>query len=189
VLRNPAHWDDTNDSYFLELYKAEMGARSIVAACFTRATETYHHWRVFTPASEGICIEIDRAQLTASLKNSDHCAVGAVEYLLVRELAEFQRKDLPRLPFVKRVGYKDEREWRIISLLDDATAVALPISLEPAWIRRIILNPWIHSSLSDNLREMVRKIEGCSDLSIEISQLTNSKRWKSAGKKVLRISK
>lgn len=189
VLRNPAHWDDTNDSYFLELYRLEMAAPSIVAACFTRATETYHHWRVFTPASEGVCIEINRLELQRSLAARENCAIGAVEYLLVQELMEFEKKDLPRIPFAKRVGYKDERELRILALCGDAATVSLSLPIDLAWIRRIILNPWMHQSLTGNLRKMIKTIDGCEKLSIEISHLTNSSRWKSAGKKICAESK
>lgn len=184
VLRDPSHWDDTNDSYFLELYKLESSTPSVMAVCYTRATETYHHWRVFTPSAEGVCIEINRASLTRSLATRKNCAGSPVEYLLVRELAQFTPLDLPRLPFAKRVGYKDEREWRIIGLSDDPTKITMSIPFDPSWVRRIILNPWMPASLASNLRKMITAIDGCGDLTIEISHLTNSKRWKAAGKKI-----
>src|ERR1044072_5759088 len=55
VFPTPKKWDDTNDSYFMELYRLESGAGSVLALCCTRATETYHHWRVFTDGKEGGC--------------------------------------------------------------------------------------------------------------------------------------
>ena len=38
--------------------------------------------------------------------------------------------------------------------------------------------------LADNLRAIIRSLPGCAKLKIEASALTNSARWKAAGKKL-----
>jgi hypothetical protein len=52
-----------NDSYFLRLYREQQRLKSVLALCFTEATETYHHWRVFAPGPSGVCVAFKRAEL------------------------------------------------------------------------------------------------------------------------------
>src|SRR6516162_2706325 len=63
TLLNPETWDDKNDSYFLKLYQERNRLQSVLALCFTRTTETYHHWRVFANGASGVCITFKREQL------------------------------------------------------------------------------------------------------------------------------
>ncbi len=49
-------------------------------------------------------------------------------------------------------------------------------------INRVVFNPWIPQALVDNLREMIRSLPGCEKIPVESSRLTNSVRWKAAGK-------
>ena len=45
-LLDPQNWDDRNDRYFMNLYKDERNIRGLYGLCASRASETYHHWRV-----------------------------------------------------------------------------------------------------------------------------------------------
>jgi len=63
TLLNPESWDDRNDAYFLAQYKERTNASSVLALCFAEASETYHHWRVFSSGGDGVCIEFDRPKL------------------------------------------------------------------------------------------------------------------------------
>jgi hypothetical protein len=184
VLLDPSRWDDTNDSYFLELYRAETNTASIVALCCTRATETYHHWRVFTQGSEGVCIEVDRQRLERALETMPNVIARPVEYLLVKDLEGFTTADLPRLPFAKRKGFRDEREWRVIGLCGDPTQKSLAVPIELEWINRLVVNPWMTPALVDNLRGLIKSIRDCRGVRVESSRLTNSRRWKSAGRNI-----
>jgi hypothetical protein len=184
VLLDPSRWDDTNDSYFLELYRAERDVEAIVALCCTRATETYHHWRVFTQGSEGICLEIALPPLAAAVDRVANIIARPVEYLLVKDLEAFTPVDLPRLPFVKRIGFQDEREWRIIGFCGDPSQRAAAVDIELSWINRLVVNPWMPLSLAENLRSVIRRIDGCRDLRVDSSRLTNSRRWKAAGQQI-----
>jgi hypothetical protein len=62
-LLSPAFWDDRNDAFFMRRYKERKSAKSVLALCFAEASETYHHWRVFSHGSDGTCIEFDKGHL------------------------------------------------------------------------------------------------------------------------------
>lgn len=184
VLLSPSKWDDTNDSYFMEIYQAQKELGSVLALCCTMATETYHHWKVFTTGIEGVCIEIDRVALARSLSPSSDIEARPVEYLKVSELEAFTADDVDRLPFVKREGYGDEREWRILARSTEKLKQTMELPLELSVINRVVFNPWMPPVLVNNLRDMIRPLPGCEGLKVESSRLTNSSRWKAAGKKL-----
>lgn len=184
VLLSPAKWDDTNDVEFMELYRAHAEAKSVLALCFAMASETYHHWRVFTQGMEGVCIEFEKAALETAVGAGPRLVAGPVDYLQVKQLEALTPADAHRLPFVKREGYSDEREWRIVATCFDEPKLSLPIAIDLGSITRLVLNPWMPSVLADNLRAIIRGLPGCAKLKIEASALTNSDRWKAAGKKI-----
>ena len=185
VLLSPSKWDDSNDIFFMDLYRSHVDAQSVLALCFTMAAETYHHWKVFTQGIEGVCIEFEREPLARVVGEMPGILAGPVEYLLIREVDAHRHHDLDRLPFVKRKGYSDEREWRIISIDKGATREFLDVPVELGWISRIVLNPWMPPSLVENLRVLIKEIPGCSHLKIESSHLTNSRSWKDAGRRLV----
>ncbi|WP_423602946.1 hypothetical protein [Sphingomonas sp. MS122] len=184
VLLSPAKWDDTNDVEFMELYRAHAEAKSVLALCFAMASETYHHWRVFTQGMEGVCIEFEKAGLETAVAGTAGVVGAPVEYLRVRDLEALTPADAHRLPFVKREGYSDEREWRIVATCRDEPKLSLPVGIDLGSITRLVLNPWMPPALADNLRVIIRGLPGSAKLKIEASALTNSDRWKAAGKKI-----
>src|SRR5258708_39734668 len=74
TLVSPTAWADRNDSFYLEQYKNGRKAKSVLALCLSEAGETFHHWKVFTQGSDGVCIQFHRDVLLG--------AVNSVEYLL-----------------------------------------------------------------------------------------------------------
>lgn len=182
VLLSPSKWDDLNDVRFMELYRAHAKVGSVLALCCTLATETYHHWRVFTAGMEGICLEFERRSLENGLHGVPGIDMRKVDYLKVSDLEALNPADAGRLPFVKREGFSDEREWRIVLTCDEEAVMAKPVPINLQSINRILLNPWMPPALAENLRGIIRKIPGCESVKIEASRLTNSERWKSAGK-------
>jgi hypothetical protein len=182
VLLSPSKWDDLNDVRFMELYRSHAAVGSVLALCCTLATETYHHWRVFTQGMEGICIEFDRRLLEMDLNGVPQLEMRKVDYLKVGQLEALHRNEAHRLPYVKREGFSDEREWRIVMTCIEGAVMAKTVSINLTSIHRILLNPWMPPTLADNLRGIIRKLPGCESIKIEASRLTNSQRWKSAGK-------
>ena len=183
VLLSPSKWDDSNDVLFMDLYRDHIAAKSVLALCCTMAAETYHHWRIFTQGIEGVCIEFERESLSVALEKRNIVA-RAVEYVLIRDLKRYGAQEIDRLPFVKRRGYSDEREWRAIAKCTDEIKEFLDVPINLTWINRLVLNPWMPPSLVDNLRSIIKKIDGCSSLKVESSRLTNSKAWKDAGRRL-----
>ncbi len=184
VLLSPSKWDDMNDIHFMELYRSSVGAASVQAICCTMSTETYHHWRVFTQGMDGVCVEFEREPLEMAVRNLSDIIARPVEYLKVTELEKLGRGAVERLPFIKRDGFSDEREWRIVSKSQSEVRQTFDISFELGWITRLVLNPWMPPSLAENLRSIIRGMAGCDSMKIEASRLTNSKRWKAAGDKL-----
>ncbi len=184
VLLSPSKWDDSNDAFFMDLYRNHVEAQSVVALCCTMATETYHHWKIFTQGIEGVCIEFERQPLARALNALPNVTARPVEYLKIDDLKRMTADDVERIPFVKRLGYRDEREWRVVAQCPDTTAEYRDVPIDLAHINRITLNPWMPPSLADNLRAIIKGIDGCARISVVASKLTNSREWKDAGRGV-----
>ncbi|GAA4036556.1 DUF2971 domain-containing protein [Parerythrobacter jejuensis] len=181
VLLSPSKWDDSNDTFLMDLYRSQVEARSVLAMCCTMARETYHHWRVFTDGIEGICIEFKRAPLEDAISGLASVRAGPVEYLKVKELRELGPDQTHRLPFIKRDGYAAEIEWRIVAECDEVHEFK-DIAIQKEWINSITFNPWMPPSLVSNLRDIIRTIAPDANFSLRASSLTNSKQWKDAGR-------
>lgn len=85
----------------------------MLALCFTRSTETYHHWRVFAGGSGGVCISFDRDGLLAAVKKRPGVRARAVRYLKLNQI----RDDPPAVrdpPFLKRYPFEKEEEFRLL---------------------------------------------------------------------------
>lgn len=86
VLLRPANWDDSNDAFLIELYRNRIQAKSVLALCCAMASETYHHWRVFTQGIEGVCLELERVPLSRALNAIEDVTAGKVDYLRIKDL-------------------------------------------------------------------------------------------------------
>lgn len=184
-LLNPETWDDRNDRRFMEAYrKAKKPTGSLYGLCAAGCAETYHHWRVFTSAADGACIEIRRAPMEAALRGMPEVRFGFMEYLKLDEVDGLSPLDLERLPFVKRHGFKPENEYRIILESDLPQTSALSIEFPRDWIGRIYLNPWLPATLAETMIGMMRAVPGCEALSVQRSSLIENERWKRASERV-----
>lgn len=180
TLLDPSFWDDKNDSYFLATYKEKKELQSVLALCFTKESETYHHWRVFSSGASGACINFNSEQLETAFSKAKGVKFKEVSYLALKELRE-NRPTIAQLPFVKRIPYKHEREFRALweSETDKVGFLDVPIDLSS--ITRITLSPWMHPSLRENVVKLLKMIDGCKSIPIVRSTLTENARWKSYG--------
>lgn len=189
-LLDPQYWDDKNDSYFMQLYKDHRNVKGLYAICAATCPETYHHWRVFTGTGNGgACIVLRRNLVEAYLTNvkmptGEKVEFREVEYLNLAEAKSIENNDIERLPFLKRVGFSDEAEYRIIieSSKDQRGSYQVDCPLE--WIERVDLNPWLPVSVADSVIDTLRELPGCKDLDIRHSRLIDSSTWKKAGDRV-----
>lgn len=180
TLLDPRSWTDSNDSYYLTLYRDKKGLKSVLALCFTEVNETYHHWSVFAAGSSGICIRFKRSHLLRSLRSQEGLRAQSVRYLTVNEINK-KRLAVEDLPFLKRYPYEQENEFRIIfeSKMERKSRLDIAISLSS--IDKITLSPWIHPALSGELKAVLKSIEGCKSLRVVRSTLIGNEEWKIAG--------
>lgn len=178
TLLNPATWDDRNDAYFMAEYKRLKDAKSVLALCFAERSETYHHWRVFSNGTDGVCIELDKEKLLTAFSRDPQVRTGSVRYKRVDELRNRTDLTADELPFLKRLPYRDEHEFRVVfcSSRESAEFKAYPIKL--GWINRITLSPRMSKALSASVRETLQSIRGCSALTISRSTLIENEQWK-----------
>lgn len=179
TLFDPETWDDKNDSHFLRLYREKTRLQSVLALCFTQASETYHHWRVFANGSSGACIGFKRQQLLAVVKKQVGVRIGAVKYLKMKEM-ESMNLTTRELPFLKRYPFEHENEFRIIYESNKKLA-SFDIPIPLSCIDRITLSPWLNQALSKHVKRVLWAIKGCPDLKIVRSTLISNEDWKRFG--------
>jgi hypothetical protein len=160
----------------LELYRSTVAAKAVLAACFTQASETYHHWKVF--AARGACIEFDKKSLLMALKAIDGLKFGMVKYFEIKRLSK-EPQHIEQLPFLKRYPYRDEQEFRVIYTTDRKdTSMAIPFPLVA--VRRITLSPWFTEEEIQAGKRAVRQIDGCSKINVYRTTVLENENWKSA---------
>src|SRR6476646_8585501 len=164
-LLNPESWDDSNDSHYLADYKQKKRLKTVLAACFTQADETYHHWRVFAGGSSGICITFHREALLKAVKRAHGLRSRSVKYLKLNEMRPMPLR-VTNLPFLKRFAFEHENEFRIIFESRESELQHLDIPISLSCIDKITLSPWINLKLSSRLKKLLKAIEGCRDLDI-----------------------
>jgi len=151
TLLDPESWDDKNDSHFLSLYREKKKLRSVLALCFSYASETYHHWRVFAHGSSGVCVSFKRTEFINEIKKQPGLRMGTVEYLRLNEIRHKQL-EVDGLPFLKRYPFQGESEFRVIYESKKADIPTLDISIPLSCIYKITLSPWLPRSLSDRVK-------------------------------------
>ena len=180
TLLDPSSWDDKNDSFFLSTYKEKKKLKSVLALCFARESETYHHWRVFSSGSSGACVHFNASALENAFRKIKSIRFKEVKYLKVGDLRN-NRPTTPQLPFIKRIPYKHEKEFRALWESKSEYSNVLNVPIELSSITRITLSPWMHPSLRKNVVAALKKIDGCKSIPMWRSTLTENEDWKSYG--------
>lgn len=183
-LLDPIKWKDTNDTHFLGIYQDCVNAKGVYAACFTQAAETYHHWQVFAGENEGVCIEFDKKRLLESLQEKGSYLWGDVKYRSLKQMARRKRINVYELPFLKRIGFSDEKEFRLIYRSSKPQRPVHLIAIKRAWVMRIILNPWLNDALFESIKLALKSIPGCQDMVVLKTSLINNSEWKEVSEKV-----
>lgn len=181
-LRNPQHWDDKNDSYYLERYRTYRGLNTLFALCFAdEKGETYHHWRVFSGGANGVSIRFEKEPLLTAFRNQ--CKFDGVTPLdhrvNYRKIEQLQRDPpcVEDLPFLKWSPYGDESEYRIVYASENSReSWGFPINV--AWIQHISLSPWLPPALERSVRNELTSIDGCSRLCVSKSRVIDFDAWK-----------
>lgn len=179
TLLNPAFWDDRNDAYYLARYKQRKAAKSVLALCFARAPETYHHWRVFSSGGDGLCIEFDETRLLDAVSKDEAITARAVIYKQIDDVAGAPVA-LDDLPFLKRIPFRDEQEFRLLYVNGEVQTEFHHVTIPLASISRITLSPWMAAPLAKSVKDTLKDLPGCKAVEIHQSTLIENERWKRA---------
>lgn len=180
TLLSPSSWQDGNDIAFMDAYREVRGLGAVLAACFTQAPETFHHWATFAGGSDGVRIDIDGDALLGSLAGDDGYRWGDVTYLTLRQIAARASIPVADLPFLKRHAFRDEREFRLIRHAGDAGVRTHDVPIRRSWVRGITLGPWLPANLADSAKAALRALPGCGGLYVQRTHLRDNARWRGA---------
>lgn len=176
-IPNSKSWDDRNDSFYLEQYARLNNIRDTYALCLTQAPETYHHWKVFSSGSSGVCIVFNKEKFLQAIYPYHDLVAKSVDY---KTISELKNRKIPRdeLPFLKRFPYRDDCEFRLFAaptvLLSDGYRIEVPKKV----ICKIIISPWLPKSIVFHIKELLKNIKGCSNIKIHGSTLVENEEWK-----------
>jgi hypothetical protein len=177
TLLDPKSWDDRNDAYFMSQYKERKKLESLLALCFSQVPETYHHWHVFSKGPSGVLITFNRDLLLDVFRKHKELKFDSLDYLTLEEAKIFDFA-LEKLPFIKRFGYKPEKEFRVIFESKTRKRASVPVPISPECIRNVTLSPWLHDSLHDSVVQSIQAIEGFNELKVNRSTLISNEVWK-----------
>ena len=177
TLLSPKTWDDKNDSFYLDAYAKTKGLNAVYALCLTEASETYHHWKVFSSGSSGICFVFKKEALLEWAKPIDRLRVEAVKYRTINECRD-NRPTLEDLPFLKRHAFGDEIEFRLFATPKDHKPGPYRLSLPFSTIDRIMINPWLPKSVADHVKATIKGLNGCKSMKVYRSTLVENEAWK-----------
>ena len=178
TLLDPSTWDDRNDAFFMSEYKQRTNSETVLALCFAKSHETYHHWRVFSHGSDGVCIEFDEEGLLEAFNTDYSIRHGPVDYKLLKDAKRMSDVDIEQLPFLKRWPYGDEAEYRVIYIDREVSKPFHDVPISLSLIKRITLSPWLASALSESVKTALKSIDGCSTIKIHRSTLIDNQDWK-----------
>jgi len=181
TLLDPSTWEDRNDSAYMAEYKRRRELSTLLASCFTMAGERFHHWRVFGSGAAGVCVVFHGAALVDCLSGVAGIKHGQMRYASLKDMRA-DALQVEQMPFLKRVGYSDEREYRVLFEHAAETFPSKAVPIELAAIESISLSPWLHPSLSDSMRAAIRRTPGCERLRVSRSTLLGNRQWAELGK-------
>jgi hypothetical protein len=176
TLVSPKRWDDKNDAHNLEWYRKKKRLRAVLAMCLTEAEQTYHHWRIFTAGASGACIEFDKRRFVDWVDSTPRLSGGTAAYRTLDNVRKFP-PCIDDLPLLKRSGYKDEKEWRVI-YEDSKKAVSFKdFPFDLALISQITINPWLPLPVARSIAESLRSLQGCESLVVRRATLIENDEW------------
>lgn len=178
VLLDPETWEDRNDAFYMERYRAEKKLKTLVALCFSTISETFHHWKVFSAGGSGVCVEFDGLSLVQSLRGRG-IQCERVRYKRITDVENAKPKP-DDWPYLKRLPYKDEQEFRAVYESETDEAETMPVPIELKWIKRITLSPWLPKPVANSVVAYIKSTPDCKRLAITRSTLLENSRWKQA---------
>jgi hypothetical protein len=178
-------WDDKNDVHTIAVYKRKRPKSSVLLMCLARPAETFHHWRIYGGKAkrDKMCVTFQKDLLLDSLKGTPALRYNRVRYRKVETIRAIRPK-VGGLPFLKRIQFRDEREFRILWESDTSKRTQKGIPVDLRSIKTIMFSPWISKSLFQHRNVLINRIlrnAGISDATdVKRSYLVDSGVWKRA---------
>ena len=124
-----------------------------------------------------MCMEFDKSEVLKLIQSDSRYICKPVRYKNIKIL-NLKKPTVDQLPFTKRIGFKEEKELRILFVGKRKKMNLEQLSIPLGCIKRIILNPWMPKPLSTYVKRTLRGIDGCSNLKITRSTLIENETWK-----------
>lgn len=176
TLISPEKWDDGNDRHFMGVYKDRMKLQTLLAICLAKDSDTYAHWKVFSPNSDGVCLVLNKQLLLRSFDGVPGIRHDEVEYREIRDL-QINPPLLNKLPFIKRIPYRPEGEFRVLYESKDEIVKAKAFALPEGCVEAVVLSPWMPEPLIEAVKKTLKSIEGCVNIRMYQSTLTRNELW------------
>lgn len=176
TLLRPDTWDDRNDRLMMETYARSLELKTLLALCLTSRGETYHHWKVFTDKSNGVCIHFRRDKFIETMRAAG-AKVEKVEYLKLQELVSDDHP-IETLPFLKRFGFGDEGEYRVVYENESAEDRLKQVQIDLDIIERVSLSPWMPKPIFESVRTIIEAQRQGATFRVEHSSLIDNRRWR-----------
>lgn len=138
-------------------------------------------------AKIAVQIQFDRSQLTEAIrKRRGMVQCRDVEYLTHDQLEALgnvrRRTDpIPRLPFIKRNGFRDESEFRIIYESKTRRILTINIPIPMSCIKGVKLSYKLRLNDYNAIKKQLLSMKGCQGMKIRRSNIIESKKWMAAG--------
>ena len=113
------------------------------------------------------------------MRGNSQFRVGPVKYSRIDEL-ESNPPSLDKWPFLKRLPFADEAEFRIIYEGSQGPELSRPLDFDIESVKRVTLSPWMPKSVSESVVALIGTIPDCSDIYVHRSTLIENGRWKKA---------
>jgi hypothetical protein len=99
-----------------------------------------------------------------------------MEYVKLEDMRR-ESPRLNRLPFLKRYPYQHESEVRLLWESATEKRDSFQVSIELGAIELITLSPWLHPSLTDSVKSLIKGINGCSSIAVHRTTLISNGEW------------
>ncbi|SDK03204.1 hypothetical protein SAMN04487935_2368 [Flavobacterium noncentrifugens] len=174
TLLNPTFWEDYNDRETMEIYRQKTKSESIYALCFTHRNETIHHWNAFANGTSGCCIEFSPEKLFDILSRDSRISHGKTQYMSLKGLCDVETA---QLPYLKRLPFEPEKEYRIIAASNEKQNATLEIDIDLNAIRRITISNKIPQTVFESMKKVLLEINPEFRGKIYHSTLFNNQTW------------
>ncbi len=177
ALVDPRNWVDRNDIAYLQEYKRRKALKSLVVTCFTTKAEQYHHWKSFADGTDGVCIQFHGKALIDHVARQSGFRCGLVAYKRNNTADDWNPKT-SEIPFLKRLAYRDEGEYRILFEDKESVLEIKDLTIDLDCVSRIVISPRLAKGLFQAVKDQLASISTAPRIPIQQSSILDSALWR-----------